>query len=109
LNQSQKIEDLTIKLEEITAKANLTGKQLGTATEQLNDLQQYLDDTKEGKKLIERELKFGHEEIASRDADIDELKSQLAKKQRDLELIFSKNEELQGQVKLYLLIERLMI
>ena len=48
--------------------ANQSVHDLESTNQQLSSLQEHLDETQEGKKLIERQLKFGSQEIASRDA-----------------------------------------
>ena len=61
--------------------------------QQLSSLQEHLDETLEGKKLIERQLKFGSQEIASRDAEIDKLNESNQKKEREIETLARKNED----------------
>ena len=73
--------------------ANQSVHDLESTNQQLSSLQEHLDETQEGKKLIERQLKFGSQEIASRDAEIDKLNETVQKKDREIETISRKNDD----------------
>lgn len=111
LRQSAEIEALTSKLSQASRKGicfhcnlaqdlsylNYLAAQatadLDNQNEELASIREHLDETIEGKKLIERQLKFGNQEIASRDAEIDKLNENFQKKEREIENLTRKNEE----------------
>ena len=66
---------------------------LDNQNEEFSSLREHLDETIEGKKLIERQLKFGNQEIASRDAEIDKLNENIQKRDREVENLTRKNED----------------
>ena len=66
---------------------------LDNQNEEFSSLREHLDETIEGKKLIERQLKFGNQEIASRDAEIDKLNENVQKRDREVENLTRKNED----------------
>lgn len=98
LIQANTIEILTLKLSEIGKKVSLADQQLQGTNDQIYDLQEHLDTSQEGKRGMERQLKFGHEELANKDAEIIHVNTILKKKQREIDALCEKNEELLGYI-----------